>query len=211
MHEDRTAARDERAATGRDGAPESLTPLNAAAAWAILVHGTVLWPALAPLSAKLAYVGGVIVLAIAVHLIHEAGHVLAGLAVGLPFRSVTVGLFTLRREPRGGARLTFDVNRSWKRLGGCVEREVVPAPGLRRALTVAAVGGPLASIAGGALLLAAAPPAYAALAEMSLFVGLFNAVPTALLGQPSDGMIVYRLWSRRPAAVEWRTQICGAG
>ena len=40
--------------------------------------------------------------------------------------------------------------------------------------------------------------------------GPFNAVPSAVLGQVSDGMIVYRLWSRRPAAVAWRTQVCGA-
>jgi hypothetical protein len=45
---------------------------------------------------------------------------------------------------------------------------------------------------------------------VSLFVGAFNAVPSVLLGQASDGMIVYRLWSRHPAHVAWRARFSDA-
>jgi hypothetical protein len=123
---------------------------------------------------------------------------------------VTVGLLTVRRERRAPGRgLIWDVNRSWQRLAGCVEREVVPAPGVRMALAVTALGGPLASILAGTLLLAAPAP-WDGIGYVSLFVGVFNAIPTALFGQLSDGMIVWRLWSHRPADVAWRTQFCGA-
>jgi hypothetical protein len=156
---------------------EFVTPLNAAAVWVILAAGGACWPALAPLSAKLTAIGGVLTLTLAVHAVHEAGHLLAGLLVGLPFRSATVGLFTVRRENDGpGWRLVWDVNRSWKRVAGCVEREVPRTPGF---------------------------------GYVSLFVGVFNVVPTMILGQASDGMLVYRLWSRRPSAVAWRASLCG--
>jgi hypothetical protein len=124
---------------------------------------------------------------------------------------LTVGLVTVRRERRApGKGLIWDVNRSWQRLAGCVEREVVPAPGVRTALTVTALGGPLASIVAGMLLLAAPAP-WDGIGYVSLFVGLFNAVPTALFGQLSDGMIVWRLWSHRPADMAWRAQFCDIG
>jgi hypothetical protein len=188
---------------------EFVTPLNAAAVWVILAAGGACWPALAPLSAKLTAIGGVLTLTLAVHAVHEAGHLLAGLLVGLPFRSATVGLFTVRRENDGpGWRLVWDVNRSWKRVAGCVEREVPRTPGVRVALTATALGGPLASLVGGALLLSASDP-WRGFGYVSLFVGVFNVVPTMILGQASDGMLVYRLWSRRPSAVAWRASLCG--
>ena len=187
---------------------ESFTPLNAAAAWVAVVTGGALWSPLADLSTKLALIGQVLVLTLGLHALHELGHVLAGLAVGLPFQEVTLGLFTVRREERDGRwRFVWDVNRSWRRFAGCVEREVSPAPGVREALTVTALGGPAASIVGGALLLLLPEP-FTGLGYVSLLIGALNAVPVAVLGQVSDGMIVLRLWSPRPAHVEWRRQFC---
>ena len=187
---------------------ESFTPLNAAAAWAAAVTGGALWSPLADISTKLALVGQVLVLTLALHALHEAGHLVAGLLVGLPFREVTLGLFTVRREERDGRwRLVWDVNRSWRRFAGCVEREVSPAPGLRESLTVTALGGPAASIVGGALLLLLPQP-FPGLGYVSLLIGALNALPVAVFGQASDGMIVLRLWSPRPAHVAWRRQFC---
>jgi hypothetical protein len=94
------------------------------------------------------------------------------------------------------------------RVGGCVERDVSPAPGIRVALTVTALGGPVASLVGGALLLNAPDP-WHSFGYVSLLVGVMNAIPSAMFGQASDGMLVYRLWSRRPAAVAWRAPFCG--
>ncbi len=209
MHGSGTAVSE---AAQRASAQELLTPLNAASAWAVLVAGGTFWSPLAPVSVKLALVGAVLAVTLAIHVLHELGHVVAGLLVGLPFRSVTVGLLTVQREPHGaGWRLTCDVNRSWRRVAGCVEREVTPAPGMRTALTVTALGGPLANLAVGAFLLALPEP-WRGLGYVSLFVGVFNAVPSVVLGQVSDGMIVYRLWSRRPSHEAWRARFVeGAG
>jgi hypothetical protein len=198
------------AAAAESSAREIVTPLNAAAVWALLAGGGAVWPAFAPHAATLTTLGAVLTLTLTVNALHEAGHLLAGLVVGLPFRSLTVGLFTVRREPDGaGWRLVWDVNRSWKRVAGCVEREIPRVPGVRAALTVTALGGPLASLLGGAALLAAPDP-WGGLGYVSLFVGAFNAVPSVLLGQASDGMIVYRLWSRHPAHVAWRARFSDA-
>ncbi len=188
---------------------EFLTPLAAAGAWAVLFAGGAFWPPLLPLSAKLAVVGQTIVVALALQALHECGHLVAGALVGLPFRRVTLGLFTVRRERRAaGWRLAWDINRSWKRVAGCVERDIAPAPGVREALTVSALGGPLASLVGAVVLLAAPEP-WRAFGHMSLVIGVLNALPFAALGQASDGMLVYRLWSRRPADVAWRAQLLG--
>jgi len=207
MEESRTAGPDP---TGRTFAREFFTPLNAMSAWAVIVAGGTVWPALDPLSEKLAFAGAVVSLTLALHVLHEAGHVVAGALVGLPFSTLTVGLFTVRREPHGaGWRLAWDVNGSWRKFAGCVEREITPGPGIREAMTITALGGPVASLIAGFLLIGAPPP-WRGLGVVSLLVGLFNVLPTALLGQPSDGMIVYRLWSQRADAVAWRAPLCEA-
>lgn len=187
----------------------SVTPLAAAFVWVTLVVGGAVWSPLAGVASPLGAAGRGLFMILALHALHELGHVAAGIVVGLPLQAVTVGLLTVRRERRGGdGRFTVDVNRCWRRFSGCVEREVAPAPGLREALTVTALGGPTASIVAGALLLAAHGP-FADLGAASLVVGVLNALPITALGQASDGMIVRRLWSRRPAHVAWRTEICG--
>lgn len=189
---------------------ESITPLGAACVWAVVSAGHALWAPQSHVAGLLASVTQAVLAVLTLHALHEGGHVLAGLIVGVPLQSVTLGLLTLRRERRGGdGRFRWDVNRSWQRFAGCVEREVDPAPGLREALTATALGGPVASAVGGALLLAAPEP-WVGVGMASLVVGLLNALPIRVLGQASDGMIVRRLWSRRPADVAWRTEICGA-
>lgn len=193
--------------------PGLATPLGAVCAYALVVAASAVWPRLAPAAEPLAFMGTAVLAILALHAIHEGGHVLAGVLVGLPLQSVSLGPLTLLRERRAGrraGRLVWAVNRSWMRFAGCVEREVVPAPRVRRALTATALGGPAASLAGGALLLALPGAALADVGFASLLIGTLSALPVRLLGQTSDGLIVLRLWSRRPAHVAWRMQFCGA-
>ena len=201
--------RRERGARGaRRDVREWFTPLNAASAWAVLVAAGTLWPPLDPLSSRLAFLGEVLVFSLLLHVLHELGHVIAGAAVGLPFHAVTVGLLTVRCDPReDGWRFRWEINRSWRRFAGCVERVVTPAPGLREALTVTAIGGPFVSLVAGVLLLLLPSP-WSGLGYVSMLIGLLNAIPTSMLGQPSDGMIVYRLWGRGRSAVAWRARWC---
>jgi len=192
--------------------PGLTTPLGAVCAYALVAVGSALWPRLTPVASPLALLGHAVVAILALHAIHEGGHVLAGIVVGLPFQAVSLGPVTLLRDRRAGrrvGRLVWGVNRSWKRFAGCVEREVEPRPGIREALTVTALSGPVASVVVGALLLAL-PGAWRDVGYASLLIGVVNALPVQLLGQASDGMIVRRLWSRRPAHAAWRTQFCGA-
>jgi hypothetical protein len=188
------------------------TPLGAVGAYALVAAVSAAWPPLTPAAAPLALAGRAVLAILALHAIHEGGHVLAGAVVGLPFQRVTLGPVTLLRERRAGrraGRLVWGVNRSWKRFAGCVEREVEPGPGVREALTATALGGPAASLVGGALLLALPGP-WRDVGYASLLLATFNVLPVERLGQASDGMIVRRLWGRRPADVAWRAQFCGA-
>lgn len=194
---------------GRERRHRAFTPLAATSAWAAVVAVGAVWAPVARVAGPLAAMGQTLLATLALHAVHEAGHVVAGILVGAPLQSVTLGVVTVYRERRGGdGRFRWGVNRSWKRFAGCVEREITPAPGVREALTVTALGGPAASLAAGALLLAASD-AWAGIGAASLLVGLLNAAPMTVLGQASDGMIVWRLWSRRPAHVAWRTEMCG--
>lgn len=203
-------------ARGRGARWRACTPLAAITAWASVVAAGAVWAPLGHVAGPLAAMGQALLAILALHAIHEGGHVLAGLVVRAPLQSVTLGVFTVLRERRGGngrgadGRFRWAVNRSWRRFAGCVEREVTPAPGLRAALTVTALGGPAASLAAGALLLAAPAP-WAGLGMASLLVGALNAAPVTVLGQASDGMIVWRLWGRRPAHAAWRAAVCGEG
>lgn len=158
--------------------------------------------------------GEALLLVLALNAMHELGHVLAGVAVGLPFRAVTLGPVTLRRERRAGrraGRLVWTANRCWRRFAGCVEREVEPGPGVRVALTVTALGGPVASVVGGVALLWGAPAGWEDAGVASVLIGVVNALPVRVLGQASDGTIVRRLWSGRAGDVAWRAGFCGDG
>jgi hypothetical protein len=186
---------------------QSATPVAAACAWLAAVIGGGVWEPLAPLANPLAAAGQAVLGVLALHAFHEGGHVLAGLAVGAPLQSVTLGVLTVYRERRGGTgRFRCSVNRSWRRFAGCVEREITPAPGLQVALTVTALAGPVASLAGGAVLLAA-PGSWSSVGLASILIGVLNALPIKVLGQASDGMIVRRLWGGRAADVAWRTEL----
>jgi hypothetical protein len=193
--------------------PGLTSPLGAVCAYALVTACSTMSAQLTTAADVLAAMARAVVAILALHAVHEGGLVLAGLAVGLPFRALSLGPVTLLRERRAGrraGRLVWKVNRSWKRFAGCVEREVEPSPGVREALTVTALSGPVASLVGGALLLHVLPDAWQDVGYASLVIGVVNALPVSSMGQASDGMLVRRLWSRRPEHVAWRTQFCGA-
>ena len=218
MHTDTQGAMNRRCTdpaglAGRARRLRACTPLAAMSMWVAFVAVGAIWAPLARVAGPLAAMGQTLLATLALHALHEAGHVVTGLLVGAPLQSVTLGVVTVYRERRGEAgrgdgRFRWAVNRSWKRFAGCVERDITPAPGVREALTETALGGPVASLVAGALLLTASD-AWAGIGAASLLVGVLNATPVTVLGQASDGMLVWRLWSQRPAHVAWRTEICG--
>lgn len=184
------------------------TPPLIAALLTLAIVGGGFWQPLAPAAAWLGQLANTVLIALGICAVHEAGHLVGGLLVDMPFSRFTLGVVSFGCEDRPeGVRLTVGWNREWLKVAGCVEREMTPGPGLRGALTVAALGGPFASIVAGALLWSCPAP-WRELGTISLLIGLVNAVPTSWLGQQSDGMIVWRLWSSNPADVAWRTSIC---
>ena len=199
----------ESADAGRGGWGDTLapTPPLIAALLALAIVGGGLWEPLAPAAAWLGQLANTVLIVLGICAVHEAGHLVGGLLVDMPFSRFTLGVVSFGCEDRAeGVQLTVGWNREWLKFAGCVEREVVPGPRLREALTVAALGGPVASIVAGALLWSCPAP-WRELGTISLLIGLVNAVPTSWLGQPSDGMIVWRLWSSNPADVAWRASM----
>jgi hypothetical protein len=178
--------------------------------WLTLVVAGEVWPGLIPLAEPLGTAGQVLLVTLGMHAAHEAGHLVAGWLVGIPFTRVTLAMVTVTRDDHAtGSRLCVAWNRSWLKAAGCVEREVTPAPGLRWAVTATAIGGPVASVVLGAMLWPYGDP-WRGLGVVSVLVGVLNALPIACLGQLSDGMLVLRLWSRDPEHVAWRVRLCGS-
>ena len=175
------------------------SPPEVAALLTLAILGGGMWEPLAPAAAWLGQVANTVLIVLGICAVHEAGHLIGGLLVDMPFSRFTLGLVTFDCEERpGGVRLTVGWNHHWLKFAGCVERDVVPGPRLREALIVTALGGPIASILVGALLWTCPAP-WRGLGAVSLLIGLVNLVPMSWLGQQSDGMMVWRLWNGRSA------------
>ena len=134
------------------------------------------------------------ILVLALSVVHEIGHVLAGRLVGVGFRSLTIGPLAVVRRERG---YTVQPNTLWTRFSGCVERDFSGGRPEAHRLIASALGGPAAN-----LLLAAALFATGRhggltddLALWSLLFGLFNLVPIRHGGQTSDGGLALALWN----------------
>jgi hypothetical protein len=196
----------ESAGADRGGRSSTLapTPPLVAALLTLAIVGGGFWEPLAPAAAWLGQVANTILIVLGICAVHEAGHLVGGLSADMPFSRFSLGIVTFGCEDRpDGVQLSVGWNRDWLKVAGCVEREIAPGPRLREALTATALGGPVASIVAGALLWACPAP-WRELGTVSLLIGLVNAVPMSWLGQQSDGMIVWRLWSSDPADVAWR-------
>lgn len=157
---------------------------------------------------KLAQVIVSVLVVLLLSAVHELGHVFAGSTVGLRLVSCSVGPLSLVRY---GRRFALDENRYWIRFAGCVEHDIPRGTATRTHLTVSAIGGPLANFALAAVLFSLRDYGRLTLsiALWSAVFGLINAIPLRLNGQTSDGGLVWRLWSRRPADVAWRDELLG--
>ena len=178
--------------------------LLAVAAWAL--------PALAGVGDEtVAKVGQLllsVILVLGLSAVHELGHVVAGHAAGLKLLSYTVGPLAVVRTARG---FVPAANGRWIRFAGCVEHDIPAGSISRLRLSISALGGPAANLALAFLLARVwgAQPFVATLALWSLIFGVVNLMPIRMNGQTSDGGLVLRLWSGKPADVEWRRKLIG--
>ena len=149
-----------------------------------------------------------VVLVLTLSAVHELGHVLAGHAAGLTLLSYTVGPLAVVRTRRGYLPA---VNGRWIRFAGCVEHDIPAGRISRLALATSALGGPAANLALAFVLVrfTNVHPFLGTLALWSLIFGAVNLLPIRMNGQTSDGGLVCRLWSDRPADVEWRRKLMG--
>jgi len=137
---------------------------------------------------------GLLVLALSV--VHEIGHAVAGLLVGVSFRSLTIGPLAF---VRGGRGYRLRPNSHWLRFSGCVERDFTSGRPDNLRLIASALGGPGANLLLAAAVFATAPRGGLAedFALWSLLFGLFNLLPIRHGGQTSDGGLVLALWRSR--------------
>jgi len=149
-----------------------------------------------------------VVLVLGLSAVHELGHVVAGHAAGLTLLSFTVGPLAVVRTRRG---FVPSVNGRWIRFAGCVEHDVPAGKISRLGIATSALGGPAANLALAFLLVrfANVHPFLGTLALWSLVFGSVNLLPIRMNGQTSDGGLVCRLWSDRPADLEWRRKLMG--
>ncbi|QNE39256.1 M50 family metallopeptidase [Hymenobacter sp. NBH84] len=140
--------------------------------------------------------------------LHELGHALAGRLQGFCLHWLTIGPLMWRRQPAG--RLRFEWNRKLNTAGGLALSVPPDDVRLRERFRVFAAGGPLASLAWGALgvglytLLPAAAQgtvpviALALSGGISLLLFVVTIIPFHTGGFASDGMRLLNLSRRGP-------------
>jgi hypothetical protein len=138
--------------------------------------------------------------------VHECGHLVAGLSAGWRFDLLVIGPLRLGRGPDGRVRL--DWNRDIAMIGGAGGATPTRTTRLREAMAINAAGGPLASL----LLALAAHLAlvgpYAAHGALAIFcgwlrlisggIGVINLVPMANGPFVTDGLRLLRVLGRGP-------------
>ena len=140
----------------------------------------------------------VYLLILAVALVHELGHCLAGLAAGMKFDTIRVGPIAIDSYKR--------LNWEWNRgmiIGGDALMLPRTMTAARWAPGVFIAGGPAANVVSGLIALRLLPigsPHFAGLAQLfvagSFVVGLGNLVPFRRYGFGSDGMKLLLLFSK---------------
>lgn len=140
--------------------------------------------------------------------VHELGHLAAGLAAGFRFRLFVLGPLMIERGPAGRIHLAW--NRDPALFGGVAGTLPTRTDGLRPRFAAVCAGGPVASLLL-ALAAAAALPMLAGSHRLLAFelkwirlisagVFLFNAVPIPNGPFVSDGMRLLRILGRGPVA-----------
>lgn len=140
--------------------------------------------------------------------VHELGHLAAGLAVGFRFHLFALGPLLIERDPRGRVRLAW--NRDPGLFGGAAGTVPRNMEGLRRRFAVVVVGGPIASlvlalVAAAALALFPTPGGLLAMELkwirlLSAAVFVMNAIPMANGPFVTDGLRLLRVLGRGPSA-----------
>lgn len=113
--------------------------------------------------------------------VHEAGHIVAGLAQGFRFHWFVAGPLGLKRDDNGKVRFYLERNVSlWGGLGATVPQD--SSPDNYRKFALVLLGGPLMSVAVGAICLALAGASglmfVTLVGAMSLGMGLVSLMPT---------------------------------
>ena len=127
-------------------------------------------------------------------LIHEAGHAIVAAICAWRISMIVLGPFAVRPSP-----FKLTVGQSQLPLSGAVLLVPRHRDGLRRSWVAVTAGGALANVACGLLILlyvgefepdSAGPALAAALAKLSIAVGLLNLVPFDIGGFSSDGRLI---------------------
>lgn len=138
-------------------------------------------------------------------LVHEMGHLLFGLAAGMRFHSVRVGLVRISRE-RGKLRIR---SADSSRAAGEADFYPTSAKGVRTRFSLTALGGALLNLiyAGTLAALYFTLPYHPALlffalfAPFNLYEGVMALYPAELSAGNTDGMVILGLLKKSPEAI----------
>jgi peptidase M50-like protein len=142
-------------------------------------------------------------------IIHEAGHVIAGLSVGLRFKSVAIGPLWIKFE--SGA---FRIRPRAHIFGGLTRMSLDRIRRVRRRLIWHVLGGPIASLVTGAavfcLLRLAAfsdesplPFVLKCLGSYSILIGCLGLTPTRSRRYANDGLLLRTLLRSKKGTRQW--------
>lgn len=137
-------------------------------------------------------------------IIHETGHLAAGLIAGLRFNFISFGPLLINRDGK--------VSLHWKQGSGAAGLTSMIPNGnhrLRWRLLVMILGGPLANLLSAAFIMAYESysghyyPVLDVLLWVSLAIGLVNLVPFRFISVLSDGMRIWFVLSNRQKGERW--------
>ena len=145
--------------------------------------------------------------------VHELGHLMGGWSMGFRFFAVQVAPFRIFRTP---SRLKLETNWMMTFMGGQAICYPVEISNLRSRAFWYFAGGPLMSLASGALAFGVllfrqgTSVSFTTIelidvllflfASMSILIGLFTLIPTRMMGMPSDGARIFPLILRKQIA-----------
>jgi hypothetical protein len=151
-------------------------------------------------------------------IVHEAGHILAGLSVGFRFWLFNTGPIYIARERPCLDRVSvkFNMNpRRWDFRAGCIPRSY--GPNLRTKMLWYTAGGPISSLLGGVLIW---PGRVLRMTHKDLFIfltlfglvslvlALYALIPVSTAGSVSDGARILMLVRNGANARRWMALVC---
>ena len=160
-----------------------------------------------PLHTGLQYFVEILIASLAVIVVHECGHAVAGMALGMKLQAFIVGPFQLR--VREGTWTAQFLPRKIFDLGGATGVVSTSRENFRASRVCMIAAGPFASLFFGLLTFAAAITApnsgweadlslLSSMATLSLLVFVLNLIPIRSKGSYSDGAQIYQILSKGP-------------